>query len=130
MKVGDKLWPSNPTPDASMWEESDEAFRQQDRQRILGSAGDELRRRINDLEKQLQELKDLRGIPGRREEVQDEIRKQHPYIWSDTSVAMNGSWIKACTWSTHGAPGLHMVTCLWICFSCEMVRLRKSFLLL
>ncbi|CAJ1942392.1 unnamed protein product [Cylindrotheca closterium] len=102
VKVGDKLWPSNPSFDGSIWKKRDETFRQRDHQRVLGSADDELKQRIEELEELLQHNKDIRDIPGRREEFQDEIRKKHPYVWSDTNVAMNGSWIKACTWPPQG----------------------------
>lgn len=102
VKAGDQLWPTNPAPDASMWKEQDERFRQQDRQKVLGTKEDQQKQRMEVLVKALQDLKDIRDIPRRREELWDEFRAKNPVCWYESSVALNGAWIKASTWPPSG----------------------------
>jgi hypothetical protein len=63
----------------------------------MQTPAEQLQERIAQLQKALQELLDLRDVPGKREEIFDQVRAKNPVAWDESAVAINGGWIKAAT---------------------------------
>lgn len=101
-QVGDQLWPDNPTVDSTIWDEQEESFRQSSRARLTKSRQENLNERIKGLETSLEQLVEVRDVPGKREELFDEIRAKHPVQWNEAAVAIGGAWIKASTMPPNG----------------------------
>lgn len=57
------------------------------------SKEEQLATRIQNLENTLKEIKDIRDVPGKREELFEQVRSKNPVQWDEAS----GAWVKAST---------------------------------
>lgn len=108
-KVGDKIWPANPVPDASRWIGQEESFRKAGRDRLTKTKHEQLKDKIGTLEKTLKDLTEIRDNPEKREELFEEIRAKNPVQWNEAAVAIGGAWIKASTRPPSGKTPVSLV---------------------
>ena len=104
-KVGDTPWPNgNPKVNTDRSDETEEKLKARSKSRLKNSPTDALNEQIDNAQKQLDALIDLREVPGKRQEMEQEERNKASRYpsWYESAVAVGGAWIKASTWPPDG----------------------------